>query len=305
MDGTIGDSPANPGSNPSGDSAGMDPGPAAIEASLCVLASGSTGNCSVLRVRSGGVARSLLIDAGLSPRRTRSLLDEVGVAPDEIRGLLLTHLDRDHWHTGWERPAAGDFPVFLHERHARIARRTLGSRATAFAGAFEPIGGVRIEPHLVAHDELGTAAFRVEAPGGTMGFATDLGRATDELVEHLSGVDVLALESNYCPRMQRASGRPEFLQRRIMGGSGHLSNHEAAAVIERALPREHVVFLHLSRECNDPAIVASLHAGADYAFTIAAPDRPTRWVPIVSTRPAPVRVPETLFESLLAGDRPA
>lgn len=46
---------------------------------LCVLASGSRGNCSVLLLPDGGTRRVVLIDAGLSPRRTGALLCELGI----------------------------------------------------------------------------------------------------------------------------------------------------------------------------------------------------------------------------------
>jgi hypothetical protein len=68
------------------------------------------------------------------------------------------------------------------------------------------------------------------------------------------------------------------LKRRIMGGHGHLSNAQALDAVEAIGPGQHVVLLHLSRDCNDPELVAGLHEGSDYALTIASQDRPTRWV---------------------------
>jgi ribonuclease BN (tRNA processing enzyme) len=156
-------------------------------------------------------------------------------------------------------------------------------------GLHEPMAiapGVRIDPITLAHDEQGVTAFRFDltpsnAPHARLGFATDLGHTTDAFIDHVRGVDVLAIESNYCPQMQLASSRPAFLKRRIMGGSGHLSNQQALDAIERIAPRQHVVLLHLSRECNRPELVADMHAGADYALTISEQHKPTRWVPLV------------------------
>ena len=51
-----------------------------------------------------------------------------------------------------------------------------------------------------------------------------------------------------------------------------------------------MIFLHLSRQCNDPELVGALHAGADYAYTITEQHRVSRWVwvrPPVGERPAP------------------
>jgi hypothetical protein len=87
-----------------------------------------------------------------------------------------------------------------------------------------------------------------------------------------------------------------------MGGRGHLSNEEALEAIHKIQPRDHVVLLHLSRECNDHALVSELHAGADYALTIAEQHRATRWVRVAASGTARrervvVRTP-SLFEPL-------
>lgn len=206
------------------------PEPDASRAHLCVLASGSAGNCSVLRVRneSGRPERTILLDAGLSPTRTRRLLADRGIALAEIDDIVLTHLDADHFHPGWRRVRDCRATLRLHRRHLGKAERRglLLGRNEPFKEPFEA-GPVRIDPILMSHDDLGVAAFRIEtACAKTLGFATDLGRTTDALTGHLAGVGVLAIESNYCPVMQADSDRPAFLKHRITGGAGHLSNDE-------------------------------------------------------------------------------
>ena len=139
---------------------------------------------------------------------------------------------------------------------------------------------MRVTPELLAHDDLGVAAFRCDLPcarhgGRSMGYATDLGRATPGLLSLLMGVDLLAIESNYCRDMQVASDRPEFLKNRIMDGSGHLSNDECLDAVHAISPRERVVLLHLSRQCNAPEIAARGHEDGRYELTVAPPDGPT------------------------------
>lgn len=264
---------------------GPSPTPKEGEASLCVLASSSGGNCSVLLYHDRGRRRAALLDAGLSPRRTAALLSELGVGLREVSDVIFTHLDTDHAHAGWKRPPR-DFTgtIRIHRKQMGRAERSglLTNRTDPFNDEpFELAPGVTVDHVDLAHDDLGVSAFRFGFQGkSSLGFATDLGRLTDALVETLSGVDVLAIESNYCPKMQAESTRPAYLKRRIMDGSGHLSNQEALTAVEDIAPREHAVFLHLSRECNTPETVAAMHAGSDYAFTIAEPDRPSRWVAI-------------------------
>jgi phosphoribosyl 1,2-cyclic phosphodiesterase len=259
---------------------------------LRVLASGSEGNCSILVFTAGPKRRACLIDAGLSPRRTLLLLERSGLCEDDIDCVLLTHLDHDHWHSGWVRRWPRRWLLCLskqHGDHGRRRRLLPLDRLQIFDGAFfEVATGVRATPFTASHDDLGVASFRfdISTPdrSGSLGFATDLGRVPEGLVECFRGVDVLAIESNYCPRMQMASLRPEYLKRRIMGGSGHLSNEQAAEAVMAIEPRDHVVFLHLSRECNHPSLVASLHEGADYSVTITEQEVPSRWVEVRAGR---------------------
>jgi phosphoribosyl 1,2-cyclic phosphodiesterase len=266
----------------------------------------------VLALRRGGFTRLCLIDLGLSPRRTFRLLAEMGLGPHQIDDCLLTHLDSDHLSPNWRRLLPAHATVRIHARHERAlhahddgTERWRVRPYDGLDGSFDLCPGVSVSPTLLAHDELGAAAYRFDFAGpfsptpdttASLGFATDLGRVTVELVDHFRGadarppVDVLAIESNYCPAMQHASGRPEVLKRRIMGGRGHLSNQEALTAIYQIEPREHVVLLHLSRQCNCPDAVAALHAGADYALTISGQHAPTRWVRI-GGGPAPTRAP--------------
>ncbi len=277
----------------------------ATEASarLCVLASSSSGNCSVLEIRPPNApARSILLDAGLSPRRTAAELVALGIEPASVESIVLTHLDHDHCNNGWSMRSAAkyfreDLSICMHRRHAGRAERTglLFGRTQVFDTTFTA-AGLTIRPILQSHDALGVVAFRIDLPAAAdtppraLGYATDLGHATPKLIDHLRGVQVLAIESNYCPDLQRRSGRPAFLQQRIMGGSGHLSNQQCAEAVELIGPTEHVVLLHLSRQCNRPDLAAESHSGRPYRLTTSLPDRPTAWIDLVwPGAPAPAR----------------
>ncbi len=278
---------------------------------LRVLASGSRGNCSVL-VSGGSPRRVTLIDGGLSPSRTRRHLADVGIQPHEVDDIVFTHLDTDHCHAGWVSALRGHLwharVRMLHKHRGRGERMgLLTTRTELFDEDGFQLGAMRAHPVVMSHDSLGVAAFRfaVDSQDGVaeLGFATDVGRVTPRLIDHMKGVGVLAIESNYCPRLQESSGRPAFLKRRIMGGSGHLSNQECADAVSRIEPRGHVVFLHLSQECNRPSLVSAEHAGGDIPFTISDQHRPTRWVPIPALRPV-VRTAPVVTGNLFTQSRP-
>lgn len=279
--------------------------PPAKPLQLCVLASGSSGNCSVLSYGEGLTTRLALIDAGLSPRRTRLHLSELGLRFDQIDHVLVTHFDRDHFHLGWQAARLDRIRIHAHAEHAPSAFAS-GVRAKHFEFFEEPItiwDGVAVDFARLAHDHKGVTAFRVESESASLGYATDLGRPSPELVRSLHGVGTLAIESNYCPEMQLASSRPIHLKRRIMGGAGHLSNQESAEAVRAIGPGAHVVLLHLSRQCNRPALALAEHAGTPCEVVVTNQFERTRWIRVAPARARALPKPEPVQPSLFAGLR--
>ncbi len=234
--------------------------------SFCVLGSGSGGNCTLLKLDTDGGHRHVLIDAGLSPRKTTARLAPLGVTPDDITDVLLTHVDTDHLHRGWIE--TDDPPPFTWRAHHRHIRRVIQAgipvrRTEPFETVVELGDRTLVEATLLPHDHLGSTGFVIEHRGARLGFATDLGRATTSLLDRFTRLDALAIESNYDPALQLAAARPAALKQRIMGGLGHLSNTqalEAILQIDRAGTLRHVVLLHLSRQCNNSRLVLRLYA---------------------------------------------
>jgi phosphoribosyl 1,2-cyclic phosphodiesterase len=228
--------------------------------SFCVLGSGSAGNCTLVSLGDGAGARHALIDAGLSPRQTARRLGPLGIGLDDISDVLLTHIDHDHFNPGWRDADAMRCTWRAARRHLKGVRAAgLPARRTAaFDDAFDLEPSTRVEVTPLPHDELGTSGFVIDHGGARLGYATDLGRVPETLLESFAGLAALALESNYDPQLQRASSRPADLKRRIMGGLGHLSNEQALEAVIHIAGRgelHHIALLHLSRQCNDPALV--------------------------------------------------
>ncbi|MGP1272007.1 MAG: MBL fold metallo-hydrolase [Phycisphaerales bacterium] len=254
---------------------------------LTVLASGSAGNCALLRIGTGVTTRAVLIDAGLSPRRTRRLLAERGIRPDQVDDILVTHFDRDHFHLGWANADLTHTRVRFHHAHGTPARNAMrsSSRLAPFSDRVTLSSGLQVTPVRLAHDDEGVTAFRIDGEDASLGYATDLGRPTAELMRRLAGVGTLAIESNYCPELQVASDRPAFLKQRIMGGRGHLSNQEAADAAHAIDPLGRLVLLHLSQQCNTPERARLAHARAAVPVIVTSQIDPTDPIPVGPPRP--------------------
>ncbi len=262
---------------------------------FAVLGSGSSGNATLLRVTEGRARRQILIDAGLSPRAVRGQLSALGFDLAETNEVLFTHFDSDHAREGWAKVALSTglrFRCSAHHLHLARARGYPDIALEPFDASRDgfDLGPVRVKACENPHDDTGTLAFRLETAAGSIGFATDIGSVTKPLLELLRGVDLLAIESNYDPHMQEHSSRPRFLKDRITSGRGHLSNAQcidAVRAITAADHPEHVVLLHLSRDCNHPELVERMWAKElphlAPKLTIAQPFAPIG--PLRMTRP--------------------
>ncbi|MBL9147814.1 MAG: MBL fold metallo-hydrolase [Phycisphaerae bacterium] len=239
--------------------------------SLTVLASGSAANCSALVVHDddGAILRLVLIDAGLSPRAAKDrLYSALQRSPETSSDIVLTHLDADHYRDGWNR-VLRRHPIRLHVHRAHVREAMAAGIPESSICPFDE--RIDFGDDLVAetvrtpHDDRGTVAYVFERRArdrvARVGFATDLGRVPSTLFERFRDLDILAIESNYDPELQRLSPRPAFLKDRIMGGRGHLSNEESLAAslrVDRASDLKKIVLLHLSRQCNCPSLVERL-----------------------------------------------
>jgi phosphoribosyl 1,2-cyclic phosphodiesterase len=254
-----------------------------------------------------------MIDAGIGPRVCAQRLNGTGVRVADVRAICLTHLDSDHFRPNWLATiVARDMAVFAHSTRRQdlcklVAEQTDDPQLLhrferclhCFDGSpFAPMAGLVVRPIPLAHDNHGSHGFILDGFGQRIGYASDLGHVCRLLLEHFVDLDVLALESNYDPVMELASGRPAFVKNRIMGGRGHLSNQQAFDAIRAICDRcgqstggrfpEHIVLLHRSRACNCPKLLRRMFSADRRIFsrlTLAEQFRRTEWLRCAKVRP--------------------
>jgi len=223
---------------------------------VCVLASGSSGNCIYI----GGETTRLLIDAGVSCKVTTSRLEAIGVDPEGIDAVCVTHEHDDHKASlGVLHRRLG---AALYGNAGTIQALERGAKTSGLAwrtfitGHAFPIGSLRVEPFRVPHDSYDPVGFIISEGDARVGVVTDLGIPTDLIRQRLKGCSVLVLEANHDVDMLRDSNRPWPLKQRIASRQGHLSNLKAGELLcDVVSPRLHTVLLaHLSSDCNRPAL---------------------------------------------------
>ena len=93
---------------------------------VVVFASGSSGNCMLV----SGADTHVLIDAGISMRRTQAALSQAGLSLHDIGGVLITHEHSDH---------ICALPMLVrHFRMPVYAPRTVAARLRGMLPEIEP-----------------------------------------------------------------------------------------------------------------------------------------------------------------------
>jgi phosphoribosyl 1,2-cyclic phosphodiesterase len=235
---------------------------------ICVLASGSSGNCLYLEA---GEAR-ILIDGGLSCRETTGRLKAVGVDLADIDALCVTHEHDDHtssigalYRKAGMQLYANSGTVEALGRDARLS--DLPWNVFSTNSGFR-IRDVLVEPFTVPHDAYDPVGFLVSSGDTRAGIVTDMGAPTDMIRERLKNCRVVVMEANHDEELLRESARPWSLKQRIASRQGHLSNDQAAqlAVDIAAQDLKALLLAHLSADCNSPeSALKTVRAALDRA----------------------------------------
>ncbi|MEO6847540.1 MAG: MBL fold metallo-hydrolase [Chthoniobacterales bacterium] len=222
-----------------------------------ILGSGSAGNSAL--VTSGQT--SLLVDAGLSAKQLTARLQECGMTPSDLSGVLLTHEHGDHCSALPVLLRKNRLPVYCNAHTTHYLRTNLladhSEWQTFSNGSDFMIGDFTIRAFSVPHDATDPVGFSISNADGSFGVLTDLGHATQLVIESLKRVNLLLIEANYDEKLlENDTRRPWAVKQRIQSRHGHLSNKAAAEVASQiaADTLRHVVLGHLSRDCNSPEL---------------------------------------------------
>ncbi|MCE5303713.1 MAG: MBL fold metallo-hydrolase [Planctomycetaceae bacterium] len=225
------------------------------------LQSGSNGNC--IYVEAGGVR--LLLDAGISGRQAQRRLACHDRDIAEVNAVLISHDHADHCRNLGIFQRKFGLPVHLTAKTFQAAQRyrlgKLDDVRNFTAGETLRFGSVAVETIPTPHDGADGVAFVVDDGRCRLGVLTDLGHVFSGLDAVLDSLTAVFLESNYDPDMLRNGPYPEFLQRRITGPGGHLSNQEAAELLAAHAGRRMrwACLAHLSEKNNTPALALKTH----------------------------------------------
>ncbi|MCI6714052.1 MAG: MBL fold metallo-hydrolase [Lachnospiraceae bacterium] len=226
---------------------------------LCSIASGSSGNC----VYVGSDTTHLLIDVGISGKRTEAGLKELGLKMSDIDGIFITHEHADHISGLGVLSRKYGVPIYATQGTIEGIRNTtsVGEIDEGLFQIIKPdekciVKDLSLYPMHTSHDAADPVAYRISHGSQKIGIITDLGCYTDYTVECLKDLDVLYLEANHDVHMLQVGPYPYYLKQRILGERGHLSNESAGKLLSRLLhdKLQAIVLGHLSKENNLPEL---------------------------------------------------
>lgn len=270
---------------------------------FCSFASGSTGNCYLLKTEN----TNLLVDVGIAGKRVIEGLSSCAVKPEQIDGILVTHEHTDHIKSlRMIAKKAVNGKIYTSEGTAYSVNEKLPMladkiRITDTVDSFN-VGDIEVEAFSLSHDAEDPVGFSVHSGGKRITIITDTGVATKQMLSIAAKSDLLVLEANHEVNILHCSSYPYELKRRILSDYGHLSNDAAAEFIyevdklrkngggENKSEKQKILLAHLSKENNSPMqamltiknrlFEEDMIAGEDYLMNSLSADVATRLLEI-------------------------
>lgn len=244
--------------------------------------SSSDGNCTYI----GGSGGGILIDDGVSAKRTATALGEKGVSPCDIGAIFVTHEHSDH--TKGLKLFAGKNKIPVYASQGTLDAMLQAGAVTPDMDlrVIESVGtevcGMFVKPFRTPHDARESTGFTVLTPDSKrIAIATDFGAVNETIMNAIYGSDLVLIESNHDVGMLMNGPYPYHLKRRILSGVGHLSNESCSKAAVELLEAGTTRFLlgHLSKDNNYPALalettraamrLAGAQENLDYILKIA------------------------------------
>lgn len=256
-------------------------------ARFCSLYSSSSGNCTYIGSSQGGI----LVDIGVSAKKTTEALADIGVAPSQIAAIFVTHEHTDH--INGIRVFAERHGIKVYASEGTLAGMeeqgalTAKMHAEVIPASGIEAGGIYVKAFRTPHDSRESTGYSIVTPDSKrIAVATDIGAVTDTVMNAIYGCDLILLESNHDVRMLQNGPYPYFLKERILSNHGHLSNESCAETAVKLVESGTTRFVlgHLSKENNIPSLAfetthaAMTMAGAkeniDYLLSVAGDRNP-------------------------------
>ena len=251
---------------------------------ICTIASSSKGNCSFI---TDGTT-NILVDCGVKAPALQKFLGENNLTLQDIDAIVITHEHVDHI-CGLKSVTKKCSPkIYCHEFISQPINERLKldlEFENVDMNGFM-IGNIFVLPFRISHDAIFPLGYTFIEQDKRISYCTDLGVVTDEVKDNLMNSDMAIIEANHDDRMLIQGNYPTMLKRRVIGEMGHLSNDQAAKLVNELCSHKlkKVILAHLSENNNLPELAYSTVSGylkkngkiegIDYSLEVAPASSP-------------------------------
>lgn len=251
---------------------------------FCSLSSGSSGNCQYIEYKN----TQILIDAGHSGKKITELLKSIDKKVEDVDAIFVTHEHIDHAKGVGVLSRKHNIKVFSTIETMRSMQPV--TKEIAAENAYTFVNGqpfqfkdLYIQPMQSFHDCTNGTCFIVNG-NKKISVVTDTGYVNPELLSSMENSDIYYLESNHDYDMLMNGTYPWSLKSRISSTRGHLSNDNAAEILNRLIKKKNeiVMLSHLSQDNNTHTIASntvrdllsqnSIIDGVDYKLEVSPRD---------------------------------
>lgn len=218
---------------------------------VCVLSSGSKGNSTLVMTDKV----KLLIDLGTTCSYIEKTLQDIGIEPNEISYILVTHTHVDHI-KGLKVFIKKYNPViYVTNQLLQLLEDEIGNfRYCIYEDENTKIEDLIVNVVKTSHDAKGSIGFVIKHNLSSMVYITDTGYINKKYFDILKNNNLYIIESNHDIKMLMDGPYPYYLQQRVRGDKGHLSNKQASDYLSEFIGNntKKVVFAHISEHNNTP-----------------------------------------------------
>jgi len=219
---------------------------------IYIYASGSRGNISVISNQES----TFLIDCGITVKKLKEKLKQSNLSLNQIDKIFITHEHTDHILGLKGLLSLGTIKTVY------ITQGTLNALSDEVKELLPNIYIIKADSEYVvdnfliktielSHDANEPVGFIFEHNQKKVVHLTDTGYVHHSYNDLIKDANLYILESNHCPVMLMRSKRQYHLKQRILGQLGHLSNEDAASLINKVATKDCIwVVSHISSECN-------------------------------------------------------
>lgn len=212
-----------------------------------VLASGSKGNCTLIRTEN----LNILIDIGITYQQLASELENINMSPKDLSAILVTHTHSDHIKGLASLVKKTNLKVYaLEEMIESLSKKIPLDNIFIYDDPLE-ILDLKINLIRISHDVEGVG-FIIEHNYHSLVYITDTGYINRKYLPLMKNKDVYIIESNHDEEMLMEGPYPYILKQRVISDKGHLSNNTTAEYLLEVVGKntKQIILAHISEHNN-------------------------------------------------------